>query len=90
MRDEHDRGDGRPRYRLGRFSRDALQILHRRFAAKSARNAAPRKASSIRSPRAISADSSRRDSPLMIARDAHVIDSSNLSIDGVVDEIIGR
>jgi len=36
------------------------------------------------------ADSSRRASPLTIAEDAHVIDSSNLTIDGVVGEIIGR
>lgn len=36
------------------------------------------------------ADSSRQASPLVIAADAHVIDSSNISIDGVVDEIIGR
>ena len=36
------------------------------------------------------ADSSRRASPLIIAEDAHVIDSSNLSIEGVVGEIIGR
>jgi cytidylate kinase len=36
------------------------------------------------------ADSSRRASPLIIAEDAHVIDSSNLPIAGVVDEIIGR
>jgi len=36
------------------------------------------------------ADSSRRASPLIIAEDAHVIDSSNLTIDGVVGEIIGR
>ena len=35
-------------------------------------------------------DSSRRFSPLIIAEDAHVIDSSNLTIDGVVGEIIGR
>lgn len=35
-------------------------------------------------------DSSRRASPLVIAEDAHVIDSSNLTIDGVVGEIIGR
>ena len=35
-------------------------------------------------------DSSRRDSPLMIAPDAHLIDSSNLSIEGVVSEIIER
>jgi cytidylate kinase len=34
------------------------------------------------------ADSSRRDSPLTIAGDAHVIDSSKLSIDGVVDVIL--
>ncbi|MDQ6912204.1 MAG: (d)CMP kinase [Verrucomicrobiota bacterium] len=33
-------------------------------------------------------DSSRRDSPLMIAPDAHLIDSSNLSIEGVVEEIV--
>ena len=33
-------------------------------------------------------DSSRRDSPLMIAPDAHLIDSSNLSIEGVVAEIL--
>ena len=36
------------------------------------------------------ADSSRRASPLVIAEDAHVIDSSNLTIEGVVGEIIGR
>ncbi|MEY2557391.1 MAG: CMP/dCMP kinase [Verrucomicrobiota bacterium] len=36
------------------------------------------------------ADSSRRASPLVIAEDAHVIDSSNLTIDGVVGEIVGR
>ena len=36
------------------------------------------------------ADSSRRASPLIIAEDAHVIDSSNLTIEGVVGEIIGR
>ncbi len=36
------------------------------------------------------ADFSRRASPLIIAEDAHVIDSSNLTIDGVVGEIIGR
>jgi cytidylate kinase len=35
-------------------------------------------------------DSSRRTSPLIIAEDAHVIDSSNLTIDGVVGEIVGR
>ena len=36
------------------------------------------------------ADSSRRASPLIIAEDAHVIDSSKLTIEGVVGEIIGR
>lgn len=36
------------------------------------------------------ADSSRRASPLIIAEDAHVIDSSHLTIEGVVDEVIGR
>jgi cytidylate kinase len=36
------------------------------------------------------ADSSRCASPLVIAEDAHVIDSSNLTIEGVVGEIIGR
>jgi cytidylate kinase len=36
------------------------------------------------------ADSSRRNSPLIIADDALVIDSSNLTIEGVVGEIIGR
>ncbi|MBV9659378.1 MAG: (d)CMP kinase [Verrucomicrobia bacterium] len=35
-------------------------------------------------------DSTRRASPLLIAEDAHVIDSSRLTIDGVVGEIIGR
>ncbi len=37
-----------------------------------------------------SVDSSRRNSPLMIAEDAQVIDSSRLTIEGVVGEIIGR
>jgi cytidylate kinase len=36
------------------------------------------------------ADTSRKASPLTIAEDAHVIDSSNLTIDGVVGEIVGR
>jgi cytidylate kinase len=36
------------------------------------------------------ADSSRRASPLIIAEDAHVIDSSNLTIEGVVGEIMRR
>jgi cytidylate kinase len=36
------------------------------------------------------ADSSRPASPLIIAEDALVIDSSHLTIDGVVGEIIGR
>ena len=36
------------------------------------------------------ADSSRGTSPLTIAQDAHVIDSSNLTIEEVVSEIIGR
>ena len=36
------------------------------------------------------ADSSRRNSPLIIAEDALVIDSSNLTIEGVIGEIIGR
>jgi cytidylate kinase len=36
------------------------------------------------------ADSSREAAPLVIARDAEVIDSSQLTIDQVVDEIIGR
>jgi cytidylate kinase len=36
------------------------------------------------------ADSSRRTSPLIIAEDAHVIDSSNLTVDGVVGEVVGR
>jgi cytidylate kinase len=35
-------------------------------------------------------DSSRRASPLIIAEDAHVIDSSNLTVEGVVGEIFGR
>lgn len=35
-------------------------------------------------------DSSRRASPLIISEDAHVIDSSHLTIEGVVGEIIGR
>lgn len=35
-------------------------------------------------------DSSRRTSPLIIAEDAHVIDSSHLTVDGVVGEIVGR
>ena len=35
-------------------------------------------------------DSSRHASPLTVSKDAHVIDSSELTIDGVVGEIIGR
>ena len=35
-------------------------------------------------------DSHRRTAPLVIAEDAHVIDSSRLTIDGVVGEVIGR
>lgn len=36
------------------------------------------------------ADTSRKTSPLTIAEDAYVIDSSNLTIDGVIGEIVGR
>jgi len=36
------------------------------------------------------ADTSRRDSPLTVASDAHVIDSSHLSIKNVVEEILAR
>src|SRR5436853_1067578 len=35
-------------------------------------------------------DSSRRASPLVRAAEAHVIDSSNLTIDGVVGEIVAQ
>jgi cytidylate kinase len=35
-------------------------------------------------------DSSRTASPLMVAKDAQVIDSSNLTIEGVVEEIAGK
>lgn len=34
------------------------------------------------------ADTSRRTSPLTVAEDAYVIDSSSLTIDGVIDEIV--
>ncbi|MBV8102388.1 MAG: (d)CMP kinase [Verrucomicrobia bacterium] len=36
------------------------------------------------------ADSSRRSSPLVIADDAEVIDSSSLSVAGVIDEVLNR
>jgi CMP/dCMP kinase len=36
------------------------------------------------------ADSSRQASPLVIAPDAHLIDSSNLTVEGVIREIIDR
>ena len=36
------------------------------------------------------ADSSRAASPLVVAKDAEVIDTSNLTIEGVVDEIVAR
>jgi cytidylate kinase len=36
------------------------------------------------------ADSSRATSPLLVAKDAEVIDSSNLTVDEVVDEIVRR
>jgi len=36
------------------------------------------------------ADSSRLASPLIISRDAYVIDTSHLTIEEVVDEIIGQ
>jgi cytidylate kinase len=36
------------------------------------------------------ADSSRSASPLIVAKDAEVVDTSNLSIDAVVDEIVAR
>jgi CMP/dCMP kinase len=36
------------------------------------------------------ADSARAASPLIVAKDAEVIDTSNLTIDGVVDEIVAR
>jgi CMP/dCMP kinase len=51
-----------------------------------------RQAQGLRDPIAARdlADSSRRAAPLVIAEDAHVIDSSNLTIEGVVGEIVGR
>lgn len=36
------------------------------------------------------ADSSRATSPLIVTKDAEVIDTSNLTVDGVVDEIVAR
>src|SRR6266487_4629250 len=36
------------------------------------------------------ADSSRAASPLIVAKDAEVIDTSNLTVDGVVDQIVAR
>jgi cytidylate kinase len=36
------------------------------------------------------ADSSRSASPLVVATDAEIIDTSNLTIDGVVNEIVSR
>ena len=36
------------------------------------------------------ADASRRVSPLVVAKDAHVIDTSHLTIQGVVSEIIAQ
>jgi len=36
------------------------------------------------------ADSSRLVSPLVVAKDAHVIDTSHLTIEGVVSEIVAR
>jgi cytidylate kinase len=36
------------------------------------------------------ADSSRPTSPLVVAKDAHVLDTSNLTIEGVIDEILDR
>ena len=36
------------------------------------------------------ADSSRATSPLVVAKDAEVIDSSNLTVEQVVDEIVRR
>jgi cytidylate kinase len=35
-------------------------------------------------------DSTRKNAPLVISEDAHVIDSSHLTLEGVVGEIIGR
>ncbi|MEY2556380.1 MAG: Cytidylate kinase, partial [Verrucomicrobiota bacterium] len=36
------------------------------------------------------ADSSRATSPLVVAKDAEVIDTSNLTVEQVVDEIVKR
>lgn len=36
------------------------------------------------------ADSSRPTSPLVVAKDAHVLDTSNLTIEGVIDEILDQ
>ena len=71
------------------FPQTPLQVLHRCLARS------PRPAPRTQGLQdSISArdkiDSTRRTSPLIIAEDAHVIDSSNLTIDGVVGEIVGR
>ena len=57
---------------------------------KSARCAAPRQGLQDSISARDKVDSTRRTSPLIIAEDAHVIDSSNLTVDGVVGEIVGR
>ena len=87
--DERSR-HGRPRHRLGRFSRDALTNFTSTPRPRSARRRRAAQGQHDRIAARDQADSSRRASPLIIAEDAHVIDSSNLTIDGVVGEIIGR
>ena len=57
---------------------------------KSACAGGARKVSAIRSRPATTRIRRARASPLVIAEDAHVIDSSNLTIEEVVGEIIGR
>ena len=80
---------GRPRYRLGCFSGYTFQILYRCLAGCPPATAAGRgQRDEITSRDRI--DSSRAASPLVVAPDAAVIDTSSLTIDGVVDRIIQR
>jgi cytidylate kinase len=55
---------------------------------RASRRAAQGEADSIARRDAI--DSTRKNAPLIISEDAHVVDSSHLTLEGVVGEIIGR
>jgi len=74
----------------GRFLRYALQILHRRVAGSASAAARGRKGTAMKSRAAIKPIRRARLPPLSSRKTREVIDTSHLTVDEVVDEIVKR